>query len=265
MINHLGKFLVLIHVTMSVAGMMWAIMTVLQARDYGWAEPYREVTERTKDGGEKSAVRYASVYDKSEAAVVAAARMRDHNYIYVKPAIDALQATMPHLPNNHLHYRQELEKLKTGEGPLVVRRLAKGGVDTLDKAIVGKPVLEDEDQAIKSITQSYKTYEKDYQKLFKEIDAVDAEVRDIVTKTKQITMEMTGTDDTNKYIKPGLYQLTDLEFKAQGLIKTEVDDIKPNWSKAVEQARLFQYRRVDLEASLEKLKTQPPAPKKKPL
>ncbi len=263
MINNLGKFLVLIHATCSIAGMMWAIMMVLQARDFGWKDPYREVTERTKDGAEKSVVRHASVYDKSEAAAVAAARMRDHTYIYVKPAIDSLQSTMPYLPNNHLFYRQEIERLKSGEGQHTPRRLLKGGVDILDKAVVGKPVFEDEDQAVKSISQSYKTYEKEYRKLVKEIEMVDLEIREIVTKTKQITEEMTGTNDKNEYVKPGLYQLTDLEFKAQGLIKTEVDAIKPSWSKAVEQARLFQYRRIDLEATLEKLKAQTPAPPKK--
>ncbi len=262
MINGLGKFLVLIHATLSVAGMMWAIMTVLQARDFGWKEPYREVTERTKDGNEKTVVRYASAYDKSEAALIAAAKTRDNTYVYVKPAIDSLQATMPSLPENHLFYRSEIDKLKNSADPIAPRRLLKGGVDVLDKKLVGKPVFEAEDQAVRGITQSYKVYEKEYEKLLKEIKDVDAEIRDIVNKTKKITMEMTGTDDDNKYVKPGLYQLTDLEFKAQALLKTEVDDIKPGWSKAVEQARLFQYRRVDLEATLEKLKAQAP-PKKK--
>ena len=72
---------------------------------------------------------------------------------------------------------------------------------------------------------------------------------------------MTGTDETNKYVQPGLYQLIDLEFKFQTEIKNEIDDIKPNESKSIEQSRLYQYRRADLEATLQK-SVAPPATKK---
>jgi hypothetical protein len=72
---------------------------------------------------------------------------------------------------------------------------------------------------------------------------------------------LTGTDENNKIVEPGLYTLLDLEFKAQTQLRVEIEEIKPYWSKATEQARLFVYRRSDLEATLQKLKA--PLPPKK--
>jgi hypothetical protein len=86
MMNFFGKFLVLIHALLSVAGMSWAIMIFLQARDLGWKEPYKEELE-------KGSVLHASEYDKSQAAVVEAARTRDRIYAQVKPAIESIRAT----------------------------------------------------------------------------------------------------------------------------------------------------------------------------
>ena len=88
----------------------------------------------------------------------------------------------------------------------------------------------------------------------------------IAAKTRDITEQLTGTDDAGIRKNYGLYQLVDLEFTYQGKIKLEIDDIKPHWSKAIEQARLFGYRREDLEATLKKLhalQPAPPQPKKK--
>ncbi len=261
MMNLLAKALVLVHTVLCIMGMGWAIMIFLQERDYGYMEPFRDVLKWTQDGKVESAVLYPSEYDKSVAAVIDAGRTRDRTYWQVKPAVDSIRAAEPHLPANHLFYRAELERLRNSKDPIEVKRLKGAGI-VLDpkEGTFGKPVPED--KALDMITKSQIVYQDDLKKLFKDIDAVDEEIRKTVETTKKITGELTGTDDLNKYIQPGLYQLIDLEFRSQAQIKIETDEIKPYWSKAVEQSRLFQYRRADLEATLQKLQRAAPAPKK---
>jgi hypothetical protein len=273
MINQFAKLLVLLQAVLSIAGMAWAIMIVLQSRDFGWKVPYKEVLEWTSDGTPKTSVLHASEYDKSFAAAKEAEKTRDRTYAHVKPAIDSIRATEPYLANNHLFYLAELRRLHEATDKIEVKRLKDGGntLDTPDSSL-GKPVMED--KALDSVTKSYTVYQADLAKLIGhvdpetkkvtlgEIDAVEEQIRKIVSDTKKITAELTGTDEFGDKIGYGLYQLTDLEFKYQAQIKIETDDIKPNWSKAVEQSRVLRYRRTDLEATLEKLKAPMPPPPK---
>jgi hypothetical protein len=280
--NFLGKSLVMIHAILSVGGMTWAILLVVQGRDFGWAEPYKAVLKYDGQGNPTEFARYASEYDKSWAVVKNAERVRNRTYAAVEPAIDSLRNTEPFLANNHLHYVSELRRLREASGPIKVARLDKGGL-TLDVPELGKPVPED--PALDKITKSYRAYKADLKKLIGdltrkdpknlngpvdlkdlirtegEVDAVHDDIRRIVKATKDITFQMTGRNEANEYIQPGLYELGDLEFKAQSQLKDSIDEIKPHWSKAVEQSRLFRYRRNDLEATLEKLKGPPPAKK----
>ena len=260
MMNTLGKTLVLIHAVLCFMGMTWAIMLVLQARDFGWMAPFREVLEWTPEGNVKSAILHASEYDKSQAALTEAAKTRDRTYVHVKPAIDSIRASEPYLPNNTLFYKAELERLRSSQEPIEVRRLKAAGIilDTPGSRL-GKPVPED--KALEMVTKSFVVYQGDLKKIFAEIDKVEEEIQKVVATTKKITAELAGPDETFKY--KGLYHLLDKEFEAQGKLKVEIDDIKPNWSKAVEQSRLFLQRRAGLEATLEKLKG--PVPKKKEL
>jgi hypothetical protein len=250
--------MVLLHTMLSVAGMSWAIVLVLQACDFGWTTPRKEVLE-------KSTVLLASEYDKSHAAVVEAGKTRDRTYAHVKPAIESIRATEPFLPYNHLFYMSELSRLRESPDAIQVRRLQQAG-NVLEP--IGGPLAKPvpEEKVLDGITKSYKAYLADLRKLIGhidpktkevvlgEIDEVEKKIRAIVNDTKKITVELTGTDEANKYVQPGLYRLIDLEFKAQEQIKSEIDDIKPSWSKAIEDARLYQDRRRGLEATLEKLK-----------
>lgn len=199
-------------------------------------------------------MRYASEYDRSHAAVMVAAAARDRAYANVKPAIDALRTTEPYLSSNHLFYVAEFERLQRSPDPKIeVFRFQRSGT-VLDTEL-GKPVFEP--NAVDNVSKSYRLYTGDLKELYKQIDDVDQDIRKIASDTKKITHELTGTDEANKYVKPGLYQLTDGEFKAMSKIKVAIDDIKPHWSKAVEQARLFKFRRDALEATLEKLQGAP--------
>lgn len=261
MMNFLAKSLVLVHTVLSLLALCWALMVYFNGRDYGFIEPFKEVLEYNSEGGVKSALLHASDIDKSMAALTEAGKTRDRTYAHVKPALDSMRATEPYLAANHLFYRAELKRLRESKDPIEVKRQKLGGFILETPHNLGKGELEP--NALADIKKSHKAYQEDAKRLFKEIDDVDEEARKIIDKTKAITAQMTGTNEKNEYVQPGLYQLIDLEFKTQAQIKLETDEIKPFWSKAVEQSRLFQYRRSDLEATLEKLKrVAPPLPKK---
>lgn len=260
MINFFAKALVLFHTILSIAAMSWAIMIFLQAKDYGWREPAKEVFEYDATTGDpKSWVRHASEIDKSQAALIDAKNGRDLTYTYVKPTLDEIRDNEAYLANNHLHYRAEMKRLQSGVGDLEVKRFQDGGLilDTPTSSL-GKPALED--KAIANIKKSYDAYGDDLKTLLKEEKKMDDEIQVDTVKTKAITAKMTGTDEFNKYVQPGLYQLIDLEFKAQTQLKIEIDEIKPGWSKAIENARLYQSQRNGLQETLEKLKKKPAPP-----
>jgi hypothetical protein len=277
--NFLAKSLVLIHTILSVAAMAWAITVVLQARDFGWERPYKEVLEYKQDGEPKSWVFHASEYDKSEAQLREAKKNRDNLFVFVMPALDSLRETEPYLPQNHLYYVAMLKELRESpKDKLDVFRFKDGGL-TLETPVVGKPELEA--KPIPGVNKSYKRYHEDLQKLIGkmtwdkadpktrkiiapgEIDKVEEEINIIVVATKAVTAKLTGTDEANKYVEPGIYKLIDLEFQAQVQLRNEIEEIKPHWSKAIEQARLFVNRRNNLEATLEKLKAALPKNQKK--
>jgi hypothetical protein len=246
MTNNLAKGLVLVHTVLSIAAMTWASTVVLNMKDFGWVEPYRAVTQINTDGSEKTAVRYISEYDKSVAALKDAAKIRDLTYAQVKPAIESMQNAEQYYPGNHLFMMAELKKLQEAPGDIEVKRLKDGGLklETPDSNL-GKPLFDDK---LDGVTKSFKTYLGELQKLHDEIDTVETDLRKLIIDTRTFTRDLTGTNEMNKYVQPGLYQLADQEFKTQEKIKLEIDAIKPHWSKAVEQARLFRYRYDALKA-----------------
>ena len=137
MMNFLAKSLVLFHTVLSVAAMAWAVATVLQWKDFGRMEPNKEVLEYSKEGEPKLAVRHASMYDKSTAALTEAGRTRDRTFVHVKPAIESIQAKESFLPQNHLFYIKQLKRLRDEPDPIEVKRLKDGGLvfDTTTRAL----------------------------------------------------------------------------------------------------------------------------------
>jgi hypothetical protein len=252
MINKLAKMLVLLHTAFSLGALAVAIVIFVQAKDLGWKEPAKEIVEwNMPDVTPKASVRHASLYDKSVAAYTVAVDSRNRTYSYVQPALDKLRETEPHLPDNHLYYVAKLKQLRDATDKIEVRHL-KVDLPTLEKPAY-------EDAALENIVKSRSEYKKDLEELHKKIEELDREIKKVVVSTKIFTTQLTGTDDDNKYIQPGLYQLVDLEYKAQTQLKVEIEQIKPLWSQAIEKAGGYRYRRADLEATLSKLKG--PAPK----
>ncbi len=261
MINTLGKLLVLIHTVLSVAGLTWALVIFVQGRDFGWAEPAKEPIQFSPDGTPTKWIRHASQLDKSRAALEDAATHRDRHYGHVKPAIDSFTAAEPYLAANHLFYLEQRHRLKKGDKPIEVFRLENGGLK-LEAAHVGsKPAFEI--KPVEGITKTIEAYEAEWADLQKQIAAVRIEIDKINVDTRTFTTEFTGKDEMNKYLHPGLYDLIDLEYKAQTRYKEELEDVKPRWSVYLEQARQHMIRRTDLETQLQKLKTPPPKEAKK--
>jgi hypothetical protein len=259
MINKLAKSLVLLHTVFSLSALTLTLVVFLQRKDLGWIEPAKEVTEyNMPEGTPKSSVRHASVLDKSIAAYNVALASRNRTYSYVQPAINLLRQTEPHFPENHLYYVAKLKTLRDATGKIEVKHLKEAGTK-LELPTFGKPAYED--AALENIVKSRSAYKQDLDQLYQEIDGLDKEIKKVVEATKTFTTQLTGTDDDNKYIQPGLYQLVDLEYKAQTQLKIEIDDIKPRWSKAIENAGNYRYRRGDLESTLNRLKGAVPAPK----
>jgi hypothetical protein len=263
MVNFVAKSLVLLHTVLSVAAMSWAILNFWQDKDFGRMEPIKEVLEYKEDGTEKTWVRYASTIDKSQAALIEAKNTRDLTYAYVKPTLDEIRENEAYLANNHLHYRGEIKRLRYGpgddKGEIEIKRFQDGGL-TLDTPTsnLGKPAQEDKPLA--NIKKSYAAYSADLDKIYDKEKEVLAEIQKDTKMTKALVFTMTGTNELNQYVQPGLYDLIDLEFKAQIQLKIEIDNIKPHWSKAIENARLYQSRRGGLEETLQKLQKKPAPP-----
>jgi len=259
MINFVAKSLVLFHTLLSLGAVVWSVVFFFNGRDYAWDEPRKDPIEWNAEGAPSKWLRIASDYDRSAAALAEAKNTRDRVYALVKPEIDSLLENEPFLPNNKLHFDAELKKLLDSPDALEVRRLKDGGLVLTFKDL-GRPASEDD--PVKGVSKSYKSYKADLKDLYSKIEKVDEEIRKQVSEIKRFTRELTGTDEGNKYVEPGLYQLLDIEFKAQTQLKIEIDEIKPHWSKAIEQARLYTFRHADLKETLERLKAAPaPAPK----
>ena len=272
MINAFAKLLVLVHAILSVAGMGVAMMLVFSSRDLGRTEPVLVIHEYHPDNKPKTVELQASDYDISRAVVVEAGKNRDRMYAVVKPEIDSIRANEQYQSTNHLFYQAEMRRLRESSDEIQVRRLLKLGVEFEIKGNdLSRPAIDA--NVVANLTKSYKAYQQELWNLMGhvddkgkplivgEIDKVEVKIRELANETKKVTSELTGTDEANKVVHPGLYHLTDREFKYQEQIKKEIDEIKPEWSKAIEQARLFQFRRADLEATLTKLKGELPPPK----
>jgi hypothetical protein len=200
-------------------------------------------------------VRHASIYDKSQAALTEAAKTRDLAYSYVKPALASLRTTEPILADNHLHYTAELKKLREGPDPIVVKRLEAAGTVLEGNNPLGKPLTDAAPVKGFNVTKSIVGYSADLKELMNQIDGVEVKIREKINQTKAFTGKLTGTDETNKYEQPGLYQLIDLEYKAQQDIKKEIATVTRPKEKAMEDARLYRIRRIDLQETLDHLKS----------
>ncbi len=242
MMNFLGKALVLVHTLLCLVGMAWAVAMYLQFTDLGWKVPRQQLDQSIP-----------SEFDKSVASLKLALQGRDLVMPGVRPPQDSLRDAERYLPGNHLFYAAELERLRSASDPIVVKGIAEG-LDSLEPSKrpgLGKPKL---DVEMKGFEKSYDAYLADLQGQLKKIDDEQAAIRKTIEQTREINYQLTGKDDAGESKTKGIYDLLDVETQTQSRLKAEREYMQPFREQAVEEARLFQLRRVGMERTLQRLK-----------
>ena len=232
MINVIGKFLVLIHVLLSLLALTWAGAILLQFVDWGWKQPRLDISERVP-----------SELDKRIAAVSEAKKAMDMALPPLKKSQDAWHAAMDRYGVNHLFYRDELERLEKAAGALTVNE-----INFKDGNPAAGPKVDD-------IDRSLVKYQEELAQLQQDIDKLVAEHRDTTDKAKLITMQLNGMDAKGNKTKVGLYDLLELEAQAQSRIRFEKDYIQPQWAEALKSAQDFLERHERLHEAVKRLKS----------
>jgi hypothetical protein len=245
--NFIGKGLVVVHTLLSLAGLTLAIVIYFEFIDWGRAEP-RIVRGESSAKGSGGDLRIASEYDKSRLIFDDAVVGRDLAVAPVPMVEASLREAELRFAGNHLFYVDELERLRTAQGDIEVKGIRPEGVptDTPGKPI-GKPLLE---VKVDGVSKSYTTYLQDLKTEQAQLDKVQDEIRQWVEKDKQLSLELTGKDETGKKLMHGLYELLDQEYQTQQRLKEEREYLQPQWATAIEDARRFGVRRSSLEATL---------------
>ena len=256
MMNSIGKSLVIIHTALSLLALACAAAMFLQFVDWGWKQPRLDVSERVP-----------SELDKRIAAVNEAKRASDLVTPSLKKAQDDLLAAMDRYGDNHLFYRDELQRLEKhadDKTPIVVKEVkVENNVVKLDAPRIGVPVLE---QKVDGIDKSLKQYEAllyGQNALYKQLKDVEGELRDLTAKAALITAQLNGLDDKGNKTKVGLYDLLEEEAQMQSRIRFEKAYIQPQWADAIKDAQDFSERRERLQQALDRLKQDLEASKKK--
>jgi hypothetical protein len=246
MMNSLGKLLVLAHVFLSLVAFTIALALFFLAPDWGRLEPRSDDIERLP-----------SELDKRIAAVKQAEKARDTAVPPVKVAQDELFAAMNRYYKNHLFYREELARLRSGAGAIQAKGLKyTAGVLELEPKGIGVPVL---DQDIPGIEKSYEAYRRDLldkeEGVFKKIAELTEALAGVIAKHSQVTAHLQGLNPmTNKKDRLGLYDLLDHELTMQHRIRAEMAYLQPQWAQSLEDAQSYAERRARLQETLDRLK-----------
>ncbi len=243
MMNRIGKGLVLAHTAISLLALSWAAGLYVQFTDWGWKEP------RTNLG-----YRVPSEYDKRAASFKEAVKARDMVMPVLQPAQASLLKAETSLANNHLYYNEALARLSGATEPIAVKAIKKEGATALDTPIIGKPVLED--KAIEGITKSYQSYLADLKNIGESIKSEIGDINKWTEAAQKVTFELNGKDATGKKVPNflGIYDLLDLEKKAQDQALAEKDYLEPVWTRSLQESQGYRERREQLEEYLDRLR-----------
>lgn len=243
MFNTLGKTLVMIHVVASLLAMTAAAGIYLQQIDWGWKEPRKYLEQRVPSEIDKRAAALEEAY-KGLALVVPE----------LKPAQEQLRAAEGRFGPNHLYYVKELARLRRDQKPIkpVKEIKMKDGRPVLDVPVIGRPEYDKDDSLI---AKSYQSYRGDLGALRGEIKKVEEEIAALVSQEKELTLKLIGEkDDMGKVVRPGLYELKEIERRRATQVQFEIDYLKPRWLDTLNEAQSFRERRVDLEETLEAIR-----------
>lgn len=237
--NHLGKGLVLVHLFLSLLVMTWAAALFLQFTDLGWKEPRKELD-----------VRVPSEFDKRAAALRESYRVLAGNTPFLKKTQKTLAELEPFRAQNYLWYKQELARLQSDPNPIEVKEIKYDkGVLILDTA--GKPYGRPElGPKIDGLEKSQATYDKELQKINKEIEDAIKETSEWLEKQKDVTEKLNVKGEKGKVEKIGLYVLLENEKKAQDQARFEMEYLTPQWVSAKKEAEELLQRRQRLQKTL---------------
>ncbi len=251
MMNRFGKILVLGQTALSLLFATWAVMIYLQFNDYGWKEPFK--IWETKDSG----TRVASLLDKRTGVLYEMYRQKDRAVPGIKPAIDTLTSTMEFFPKNHQFYVAELEKVRTGDGPIAPKQLVwKGGSLVLDKPL-GKPVMK---TPVPEIVKSTKATNLELAKILADIEKITPEIAELVKNTDEVTLQLYGGNKDGKNMDTvdiGLYEVLENETKLQDKIYAEKTYLTPIYTDTLRRYETF----LDRLASMKRTATPVSLPK----
>ena len=244
MMNYLGKFLVFAQVALSLLAVTWAAALYFLATDWGLKTPRVDATERVP-----------SELDKRIATVKQAFQARDMVVPGVEKAQAKLYGSMARFARNHQFYRNLLEQVRTGSGPLQLKEVK----------FINDAAAFDAAADIPGIDKSYREYrkellgktdksEEDPEALYNKLMVMNESVRDLIQKNEKLTRQLNGTDAAGKKVQLGLYDLLEHEAQMQIQIRFEKQYLEPQWAAALEQARVFGERREALERTLERLR-----------
>jgi len=243
MMNFLGKFLVVVHVTLSILALTAAAFLLFLSTDWGRTQPRAEAIERVPSELDKRAAAAKLAIDAAKAGPGEA-----------KKAQDYLHKTMDRFAQNHLFYRNRLEELRSGQGPIKAFEVAtKDDAVDLVEPNIGRP-KETELAGIEKSLEGYRAELKGEDALLKQIDAALVEVRSLIAANEKVTRHLQGLDAAGKKTGVGLYDLLEDEAKMQQQIRFERAYLQPQWAEALEQAQTYAERRAFLEQTLERLK-----------
>jgi hypothetical protein len=239
--NTLGKTLVFVQLIFSVLAATFAAGIFLQRIDFGWKEPRKDLY-----------LRIPSEIDKRTAAVQEALRAKDMAMSSLQNAQVARSNTEPRYWQNHVWYRQQLVRLRSDPNPIDAKEVKMlQGIIQLDtppdRPRLGKPILEN---PVPAIQKSYDKYVEDLNVIQKDIDKVEASIKQVAVQERDITYKLTGKDADGKAVTFGLYALLVDEKKRQEQMKFETDYLQPLWVEALDRAELFLERRQRLERTL---------------
>jgi hypothetical protein len=241
--NRIGKGLVLIHTAASLIALSWALGVFLQFTDWGWTEPRSEF-----------GFRVPSEYDKRAASFKDAVKTVAATVPYLAPARTAWHQAEERFGANHLFYVEELARLHgSTEATLVVKPVKMAGEVVLDTPRIGKPAF---DEPIKEVTKSYASYVADLKALNDDIQTKNKELREWTEKAEKITALLNAKDKDGQRRKDavGIYDLLEVEKKAQDQADAEKEYLQPIWAQARNEAAALSARQDSWQQVLDRLK-----------
>jgi hypothetical protein len=231
--NYVGKSLVFVQLGLSLVLLSWGVAVFAYPVDLGWKEPRKVWVDPPE--GKKDNERIASELDKRAAAVRLAVDAKHRAVARADKAVQELRGIEHRFWQYHLAYLAELDKLERAPGNIEIREiLLQNGTPVLSKDSLGVVL----DKPFKDVNQSFAAYDKIRIDREGQIDKLQEEIRKLLEAEQQVTLHVSGKDETGKRLGPGLYGLLEIEAAKQQKLKEEHDYLQPLWIRELNSAQI---------------------------